>query len=262
MKDGTLSDGQAFSIIIPCFDSKQTIRQCLESVLREFGNGHQIIVVDDASRDDSCHVISEYPVHVVENTCTLGAGAARNRGIDHALHDWVLFVDSDVIIKEDTKRILQQAIRDAPDAMSFGSVSDIVPANPGLFQEFLACRAHFQYVNGPEYVTAFPSQLVMVRKAVFEKVGKFSERFVTAGGEEFEMGCRLSKYGIRTRILRHFQFYHVYVGFWKRSVKYFQRSKIFFRIFKAHGKFETVVASLMETIRSLYTFFGLIGFHS
>jgi len=249
-----------FSIIIPAYNARSTIRDCVDSVLREFGNGHQIVVVDDGCQHNCTQLVADLPVSILKNDSTLGAGAARNRGISQAEHDWMLFVDADVIIKFGTNRVLQLAIREFPDDVSFGSISDIIPANSGLFQEFLACRAHFQYASGPQYSTAFPSQLVAVRKDVFDCVGLFSEKYVSSGGEEFEMGNRLSQSGIRTRILPDFQFYHVYAAFGKRFKKYFYRSKIFFRLFKVHGQFESVIASLMETIRSLYTLFGLLGF--
>ena len=214
------------SIVIPSYNSAGTIRQCLDSTIREFGNGHEIIVVDDGSTDDSPAILSEYPVILLNSGKTSGAGAARNRGIERASNDWILFIDSDIVVKEGMQDVLQRAIHEHPDDVAFGSVSDLKPANSGLFQEFLACRAHFQYANGPAHSTAFPSQFVAVKKEIFDKVGKFSEQFVTAGGEEFEMGYRLSQYGIRTRILPDFQFYHVYSGFWSRIKKYFRRSKI------------------------------------
>jgi len=248
------------TIIIPSHNSERTIKQCLDSTFQEFGSHHQVIVVDDCSHDKSPDIAATYPVVFLNHEKRCGAGAARNRGIAQASHPWILFVDSDIVVKPGTYDIFQKAFRDYPEDVSFGSVSDLKPANHGIFQEFLACRAHFQYLNGPEHSTAFPSQLVVVKKEIFEKLGGFSERFVTTGGEEFEMGYRLSQNGIRTRILPDFQFYHVYDGFWKRLKKYFLRSRIYYQLFKVQGKFETVITSVSETIRSLYTFYGLLGF--
>ena len=81
-----------FSIIIPSFNSLETIKQCLESTFREFHNGHEIIVVDDGSTDGSTNVISEFPVKLLRNNSTMGAGAARNHGLKIAKHDWILFI--------------------------------------------------------------------------------------------------------------------------------------------------------------------------
>ena len=248
------------TIIIPSHNSERTINQCLDSTFQEFGSEHQVIVADDCSHDKSPEIVAGYPVVFLNHDKRCGAGAARNRGIAQASHPWILFLDSDIVVKPGTYQILQNAFKNHPEDVSFGSVSDLQPANRGIFQEFLACRAHFQYASGPEYSTAFPSQLVLVKKEVFEKFGVFSERFVTAGGEEFEMGYRLSQNGIRTRILPDFQFYHVYDGFWERLKKYFLRSRIYYQLFKVQGSFETVIASVTETIRSLYTFYGLLGF--
>ena len=156
-----------FSIIIPSFNSLETIRQCLESTIREFHNGNEIIVVDDNSTDGSNRIISEYPVKLLKNCSTLGAGAARNNGLKVAIHDWILFIDSDIVVKEGTQRVLQEAVRKYPEDVTFGSISDTQPANRGIFHEFLACRAHYQYAAGPEHSTAFPSQLVLVKKHVF-----------------------------------------------------------------------------------------------
>ena len=87
------------SVIIPCYNSSPYLHRCLTSLLnQEYGN-IEIIIVDDGSTDDSPEIIKIFEKNdkrvKLFFSNHLGAGHARNVGIDNAAGDYFCFADSD-----------------------------------------------------------------------------------------------------------------------------------------------------------------------
>ncbi len=98
------------SIIIPVFNPGNLLVKCLDSVKNQSMEEIEIICIDDGSTDNSLEVLERYEkfdsrfkIFHQEN---LGAGFARNRGIDYSNGEFILFVDSDDFIEENTCEIL------------------------------------------------------------------------------------------------------------------------------------------------------------
>ena len=87
------------SVIIPVHNTASYLRQCLDSIIRQSLREIEIICVDDGSEDESAGILSDYKaldnrICVISQEC-LGAGSARNAGLDLSRGEWVMFVDSD-----------------------------------------------------------------------------------------------------------------------------------------------------------------------
>lgn len=91
------------SVIMPCFNSSKYIEQSIDSVLSQRYRNIELIIIDDASTDNSIDIINSYTDHRIK-LITLdknhGAGFARNKGIDLANGRFIAFLDSDDIWKE------------------------------------------------------------------------------------------------------------------------------------------------------------------
>lgn len=89
-------DQVRISVIIPCFNSAETIQKCLESVLTQTGLNFEVIAVNDGSSDNTPNILQGFAprVHII-HTENQGACAARNTGLDRAIGDYVVFLDSD-----------------------------------------------------------------------------------------------------------------------------------------------------------------------
>jgi glycosyltransferase involved in cell wall biosynthesis len=88
-----------FSIIIPVYNAENTLKRCLDSILNQSYNNYEIILVNDGSKDNSENICLNYSnqyknVKYVKKE-NGGASSARNKGIDEANGDYILFVDSD-----------------------------------------------------------------------------------------------------------------------------------------------------------------------
>src|SRR5690348_5887803 len=86
------------SVIVPAYNRAHTIRRCLDSALGQSISPHEVIVVDDASTDDTTSVvksISHERLRLITMPARKGAQAARNVGIKNAKSDYIAFLDSD-----------------------------------------------------------------------------------------------------------------------------------------------------------------------
>ena len=87
------------SVIIPLYNREKTIQRSIDSVLNQTYTNIEVLVVDDASSDNSVQMLDKYEkddrVKVFFQPQNRGANAARNRGIKEARGEYVAFQDSD-----------------------------------------------------------------------------------------------------------------------------------------------------------------------
>jgi glycosyltransferase involved in cell wall biosynthesis len=113
------------SIIIPCFNEAATLRNCVERVLdiQDPGLTVEVIIVDDASKDDSLMIAKalekEYKeVVVLHHATNQGKGAALRTGVKMATGDFVAVQDADLEYDPlDLKNLVQPLINDEADVI-------------------------------------------------------------------------------------------------------------------------------------------------
>ena len=93
------------SVIIPVYNTKEYLEECIESVLAQTQKEIEIIIIDDGSDDGSLDIIDDYVrrypfIRKIEQN-HLFQGTARNRGLEAASGKYVYFMDSDDAIKPD-----------------------------------------------------------------------------------------------------------------------------------------------------------------
>ncbi|MGL5057186.1 MAG: glycosyltransferase family 2 protein [Fusobacteriaceae bacterium] len=92
------------SVIIPVYNSEKYLSKCLESIFFQSYKNIEVILINDGSTDNSKEIYSKYLedsrlVKVEQNN--RGISQARNKGIDIAKGEYILFVDSDDWIEKD-----------------------------------------------------------------------------------------------------------------------------------------------------------------
>src|SRR2546425_9753622 len=98
-------DGITASIIICVYNRHVQVVECLESLLAMDFKDFEIVVVDDASTDDTADRLEDFrqfhpriPMTIVRNECNLGVSGARNAGLKAAQGEFVFFTDSDCTV--------------------------------------------------------------------------------------------------------------------------------------------------------------------
>jgi succinoglycan biosynthesis protein ExoO len=88
------------SVVIPARNAARWIKTAVSSVATQTLAACEVIVIDNASTDDTCAVVKQLQVTIpelilVRNPRDLGVGASRNIGIRRATGDWIALLDAD-----------------------------------------------------------------------------------------------------------------------------------------------------------------------
>ncbi len=115
------------SVILPTRNRRPSLRASVDSVLSSSYEDLELIIVDDASTDDSASILAEVDderMTVISLANRVGAGEARNIGLRRAAGAFVAFQDSDDIWGRDHLTKLVEAIEPAPSpvAVAYGTV--------------------------------------------------------------------------------------------------------------------------------------------
>lgn len=99
---------QTVSIIIPTYNDQETIKKCLNSALVQTIKPYEVIVVDDASTDDTPEILRSYgdQIKVITHQANQGVGVSRGDGVRASSGDYVFFLDSDDWLEPDAIEIL------------------------------------------------------------------------------------------------------------------------------------------------------------
>lgn len=106
-----LSSEPLVSVIIPTFNRRDEVGECVESVLKSTYPRLEVVVVDNASSDGTAEALAKRfgdRIRVIASPVNLFAGGGRNLGARHAAGDYFLFVDSDNVVDP---RMAEELIR-------------------------------------------------------------------------------------------------------------------------------------------------------
>lgn len=101
------------SIIVPTYNSAETLADCLQSIEQQNYKAIELIVVDNHSADDTLQIAKRYTHHVF--TRGPERSAQRNFGVERAKGDYVCIIDSDMQLSAEVITECVDAIRDQPN---------------------------------------------------------------------------------------------------------------------------------------------------
>lgn len=114
------------SVIIPVYNSENYIKQTLDNVLAQTYSNIEVLLVDDASTDNTVQIIEEYKrlnprIILIEKSENSGQGISKNIALRKAAGDIICFMDSDDLMKEDIiERCMKLMIDYDADIVCFG----------------------------------------------------------------------------------------------------------------------------------------------
>lgn len=114
-----------FSIIVPVYNVEEYIEKCLESITLQTYKDYEVIIINDGTKDNSMEIAKKYPFKII-NQKNQGLSAARNRGVQEAAGEYLLFLDSDDYIEKDLLKELNKSIKNKPDIVRF-QIQEVYP---------------------------------------------------------------------------------------------------------------------------------------
>ncbi|WP_318475725.1 glycosyltransferase family 2 protein [Photobacterium leiognathi] len=157
------------SVVMAAWNSAQFITQAIDSVLQQTGVELEVLVVDDASTDNTVEVVSKHPdprVKVITSEQNGGPGAARNIGFQAAQGEWIAVVDSDDAMKperlatmlkmaaDNTDIIIDNFCEQTPDGKQTAPIYNRAELPVGDFRlsHLIATNLMFSNVHSTGYV--------------------------------------------------------------------------------------------------------------
>ena len=208
------------TVIIPNYNGKKYLQDCLSFLKRSTGTVFHTMVVDDASTDESCRMVKEqFPkVELVELEENGGFARAVNEGIRRAKTEFVLLLNNDTIPEPEFVARLEQEIRKSKRWFSV-SAKMLSMKEPEIIDDCgdLYClfgwalgigkgQSSERYTRSREVFAACAGAAIY-RRAALLKLGLFDELHF-AYLEDIDIGYRAQLYGYRNRYCPKAVVYH------------------------------------------------------
>ena len=189
------------SVIVPCYNVFDTIGETLASVYKQSYSNWELILVNDASTDQTSTVLAEAEngryqekIRIVDHNVNCGLGATRNTALKIARGDYIAFLDGDDLWDENYLKSGVELL-DRVDAQVSMVYSKIKP-----FGEFSNRSDSSEHSPSGRFKGHFAMQLycycffipsaVIIRRQVYEEVGGFREDRSMEGMEDHDYWLR------------------------------------------------------------------------
>ncbi len=183
------------SVVIPTFNRARTVTKAIASVLRQSYPNYEIVVVDDGSTDDTPTALARYRGQVTyirqENK---GRSAARNRGLQHSSHPYIVFLDSDDVLLPNMLAVQTAYLERHPEVAFVHGHALMADLDGRVLKPPVLMGAPLD-----SHQSAFASLLMgtsvlihttLVRQSCLDDVGGFDETL--SGNEDWDLWLRLA----------------------------------------------------------------------
>ncbi|MES2514596.1 MAG: glycosyltransferase [Bacteroidota bacterium] len=232
------------SVVIVNYNVKHFIEQCLFSVLKASENiACEVFVVDNNSVDGSVTLIKEkFPqINLIVNKVNTGFSVANNQAIELAKGEYVLLLNPDTVVQEDTFTKILAFMDSHPDAGGLGvkmldGQGNFAPESKrglptpsvafykmfGFSRFFPKSRRfgkyHLSYLPQDQIceIDVISGAFMLMRKSVLDVIGNLDETFFMYG-EDIDLSYRITKAGFKNYYFPHTQIIHYKGESTKRS---------------------------------------------
>jgi GT2 family glycosyltransferase len=201
-------DQVAVSIIIPVYNQVQQTHDCLKSLNKHTTHPHEIIVVDNASEDQTAHMLAEMKgIRIIHNDENVGFTEACNLGANKARGRHLFFLNNDTVVTSGWLEALLEPFKKE----NVGAVGAKLIYPDGKLQE----AGGIVFTNGdgwnygrgddpdlPEYsylkeVDYCSGAALMIRKDLWDRIGGFDKRYAPAYYEDTDLCFSVRAHGYK-----------------------------------------------------------------
>ena len=194
-----------YSIVVPVFNRPDEVDELLDSLTRQSLKTFEVVIVEDGSKKPCKDVCDKYAdildlhYYFKDNS---GPGQSRNYGVERAQGDYVLILDSDVVLPEGYLQAIEDELQGDP-AEAFGGPDAAHPSFTPVQKAISYSMTSFFTTGGIRGGKAkldkfYPRSFNMgIRRDVYQQLGGFSKmRF----GEDIDFSYRIVEAGFRPRL--------------------------------------------------------------
>ena len=225
------------SIIILSYNTDAYNRLCVDSIRQYTAPGsYEIIFVDNGSKDDSVkYLAAQDDVTLIESPVNLGFPGGCNLGLSVATGDYLLLLNSDIIVTENWLTNMLTALESAPDVGAVGCASNFV----SNFQQIKCDYTNIEEMQkfAADYNKSDPAKweprnilvgfCFLFKREIYEKVGSLDNLFFPGNSEDDDYSFRIMLAGYRLLFCRDTFIHHFGSGSFARdNNKFKQQEKI------------------------------------
>ena len=269
------TDKIQFSVVIPTynpdfkiFETLKTVKQSILYFQNQTEITYEILIINDGGKKIDKQIIELIEnLRVIDLKKNKGVGYAREVGARISKYEKIFFLDSDVMIDENTFHKLYNDFLELSDAGSLGALQSYKNLNRSYSSQFVCAKSCYGFENEPEIIefSAIHSECCIVDKKFLRKIGGWNF-YSKAGGEEFELGHRIVANGKKNYLTKKTRYSTYYENILSRCNKIIYRTSnylpIFFKRkkFESKGAFATNSQALSVLFSSILIFFFALSF--
>ncbi len=169
------------SVLVPVYNAAPFIGATIESVLAQSFTDFELLILDDASADNSAEIIAQYKdtrIKFFKNKTNLGISASRNRLVDLAQGEYIAVLDNDDICLPDRLKVQAEFLDSHPEIAFVGTWFELFAPRPvPLFKRLLVnmgwvwCHPLFPSWQDAEAGNVIMHPTSMYRRKVFADLG-------------------------------------------------------------------------------------------
>lgn len=156
------------SIVVPVYNVESYLDKCLQSICNQTYSKIEIILVNDGSTDNSERIMEKWSEKddriIILHQENSGLSAARNKGLDKATGDWIVFVDSDDFISDNyVLKLLNSALINDADLVicqydkidQYNKIHQIIQSPSGMYNSTDFWSLFYSKSSGESLVVAW-----------------------------------------------------------------------------------------------------------
>lgn len=191
------------SVVIPAYNAEQFILETLQSVWEQSLTPHEVILVDDGSKDNTAKLAREaYPQTTVIQKPNGGVSSARNTGVDNATGDYIAFIDADDLwVPDKLERQLDFMLKNPQVGTTISDELYFIDEGKVIVPTFMATTQFAQLIEKTAFImktpmtwlitqSFVPTSSVMCRAETIKEAGYFDTNLSIC--EDRDMWIRLA----------------------------------------------------------------------
>lgn len=193
-----------FSIIIPCYNQSDWLKQCVSAITQQSFSDWEIIIVNDGSTDQTAQVADHFALNderiQVIHQHNQGLSAARNTGINHAKGTWLQFHDSDDYLLNHCLKRVFSLIESKPDIQFVQVGHDLVDEKNELIQHNELKADNGSFWPFVKKGNPGPPLSFFTHRNLINRVGYFDTSLNSV--EDWDFWIRVGKLGITRFVIK------------------------------------------------------------
>lgn len=212
------------SIIIPTFNGKDLLKDCIYSIKRHTKEPFEIIVVDNGSSDGTVDICRQEGITFISLASNVGFPAACNKGVKIATGDTILLLNNDVIVTRNWLQNMLNCLNSETNIGIVGPLTNYASGKQQIDMPYTSLEEMSSQLNEPDakkwlQVERIVGMCFLFKRELLDRIGLLDERYSPGHFEDDDYCYRARNAGYTLRIAGDvFVFHHGSASFAKQDM--------------------------------------------